>query len=135
MSADTTEVASVLLEKLEKYVDHELVDMVQNFNEFGPQGVTLTNYMKTLPKLYGKYSETAPYLLQSIRAIQSGMRSTSSINGKMQTAILVRKAMMYQQGLFSEAQPKKSGGLFGGLFGGDDKNKDQQKQANSFGGF
>lgn len=135
MSHESGEVSAVMLDKFERYVGKHLIDMLQNFNEYGPQGVTLTNYLYTIPELYGKYSEMTPYVRRSLDAIQSGMRSTSSIGGKMQTAVLVKKVIQMQEARISElGQKKEGGGLFGGLFGGGDKNKDQQQQKNGFGG-
>lgn len=122
------DVGAVMLEYIRQYVGGDVVDMLQNFNDAGPQGVTLTNSLETLPRLYGKYSEMTPYIIQQIRAVKSGQRSTSSIGGKMQTALLVKKVMQYQQGVYSETEQKK-GGTFD-FFGG---NKDKNKQGTQSG--
>lgn len=120
---DSQEVPAVMLQMMREFVDQDIVDMLQNFNDAGPQGVALTNSMLILPKLYGKYSRMTPFIMQQIKAMQSAQRSTSSIGGKMQTAVLVRKIMQYQAGVYTENQDSKKTNNMWGDMGGQNKSK------------
>ncbi len=121
--------ADLLLEKLEAHVGRKFPTMFLDYTEAGPRGILHLEYMKSYLKSYGEYSEMTAYIGGMIDACESAIFGTASINGKMRNSFLIKKHMVYQQGLFTEAQPPNKGGLFGGLFGGgSDKNKDQQQQ-------
>lgn len=126
--------ADLLLEKLEQHVGHKFPTMFLDFTEAGPQGILQLEFMKGYRITYGEYSEMTPYIDRMLDACESAILSTASINGKMRNSFLIKKHMVYQQGLFTEAQPQQKGGLFGGLFGSNgDKSKEQnaqQRQAN-----
>lgn len=120
---DNEEVAGVMLEMIRSYVGTDVVDMLQNFNDAGPQGVALTNSLLVQPKILGKYSRMTPYVMQYVRSMQSAQRSTSSIGGKMQTAVLVKKVMQYQAGVYTENQDAKKTNSTFNFGGGDNQNK------------
>lgn len=121
---DSQEVGSIMLEMVREYVGQDVVDMLQNFNDAGPQGVALTNSLLVLPRIHGKYSRMTPFLMQHVKAMQSAQRATSSIGGKMQSALLIKKIMQYQAGVYAETQDnKKANNAFD--FGGGNNNKKQ----------
>lgn len=120
--------ADLLLEKLEAHVGRKFPTMFLDYTEAGPRGILHLEYMKSYLKSYGEYSEMTPYISGIIDASESAIYGTASIGGKMRNSFLIKKHMVYQQGLFTEAQPQNKGGLLSGFLGGGDKNKDQQQQ-------
>lgn len=127
MVDDSTDVSSLALEKVEKHLGANFIDLILRFpNEFGPQGVVNLEYLAGIEDLYGEYSEMTPYLRKMRLAHERGFRSASSIGGGFLSALLVKKMMVHQTGVITE-QPDKKGGL--GFFGGgDDKKKKESEQ-------
>jgi hypothetical protein len=126
LSADT----DIYLEKVEKHLGPKFIFLTQNFNEYGPQHVVLIEYLKGILDVCGEYSEMSPLLRRMVDACDSAGLSTGSIGGKWSGAVLTKRMMVYERGIFNQEKPQQGSG-FGSLFGGGGNGNGKDKNNNS----